>query len=115
MTGATTVTSDGVGDWRERLKRLPQADAANTERSLFRELNHDREFTPILTAPPTNPRPASVMIPIVETSAGPEILLTVRTPTMPSHAASSGLTRRLSSTLASRASALMRPSAMRRS
>lgn len=70
----------------ERLARLGEADAARCERALFKELNPDSDYSPILKSPPQKPRPASVLIPVLRRESGYNVLFTVRSPTMPSHA-----------------------------
>ena len=73
-------------DWRDQLRDIGSSAAAQIDRNLFKDLNPDQDHSPILASPPTTPRPASVLIPVVDRQAGPTILMTVRTPTMPSHA-----------------------------
>ncbi|MCQ8185622.1 NUDIX hydrolase [Parvularcula maris] len=58
---------------------------ASRERFLFRELNPGLPHTPILNKPPSKPRPAAVLIG-VRMSDEPTVILTLRAPTMPSHA-----------------------------
>ncbi|WOI52030.1 CoA pyrophosphatase [Parvularcula sp. LCG005] len=78
--------NDLPADWLDRLRRMDRSPTALAERKLFQELNPDLAHTPILSQPPSKPRPASVLIPILNRSEGPTILFTVRAPTMPSHA-----------------------------
>ncbi len=75
----------GPWDWRDRLAALPSAEAARADRKLFEDLNPEMSHAPILDAPPTRYRPASVLIPVIDRPE-PTVLFTVRTPTMPSHA-----------------------------
>ena len=74
-----------MNHWQERVARGLTVPEAQRERHLFQELNPQLDHTPILTSPPKTPRPASVLIG-VRGSADPTIVLTVRAPTMPSHA-----------------------------
>ncbi|MEM1379277.1 MAG: CoA pyrophosphatase [Pseudomonadota bacterium] len=71
--------------WQERLARGLATPASQRERFLFRELNPTLDHTPILTKPVERPRPAAVLIGIRKTDE-PSVVLTVRSPTMPSHA-----------------------------
>ncbi|ADM10639.1 hypothetical protein PB2503_13009 [Parvularcula bermudensis HTCC2503] len=80
------LDSAGVPSIADRLRRLCEAEAARAERHLFRELNPDRLHSPQLSSPPKRFRPASVLIPIIEREGRHTVLLTVRSPTMPSHA-----------------------------
>ncbi|RFB03973.1 CoA pyrophosphatase [Parvularcula marina] len=70
----------------DRLLALGRTAAGQAERPLFHELNPDRDYSPILKSPPQNPRPASVLIPVLNRPQGHTVLFTVRSPTMPSHA-----------------------------
>lgn len=72
-------------DWKARLRSLPQNTAARSDRRLFESLNPSMSHAPILDKPPERYRPAAVMIPVID-RAEPTVLLTLRTPTMPSHA-----------------------------
>ena len=76
--------------WQERLRALPGRDAARADRRLFEGLNPGRTHAPILKAPPASYRPAAVLIAVIDREE-PTVLLTVRTPTMPSHAGQIGL------------------------
>lgn len=70
----------------ERLTAACATVAAGTDRRLFEELNPDLPHAPIMKEPPTRPRPASVLIPVLAREDEPSVLFTVRAPTMPSHA-----------------------------
>lgn len=72
--------------WEEQLRAMVATRAAQTDRNLFRDFNPGHEYSPILEKPPRRPRPASVLIPVVAEPEEPRVLMTVRTPTMPSHA-----------------------------
>ena len=72
-------------DLLTRLRAAPRTATARAERKLFEDLNPEMSHAPILDAPPERYRPASVLIPVID-RADPTVLLTVRTPTMPSHA-----------------------------
>ena len=74
-----------------RLRAAPETRAARADRKLFEALNPEMTHAPILDKPPERYRPASVLIPVIDRPAssregGPTVLMTVRTPTMPSHA-----------------------------
>lgn len=71
--------------WQDRLRRGLTTHVAQRERRLFQELNPGLDRSPILASRPSAPRPAAVMIGIRETR-DPTIVLTLRSPTMPSHA-----------------------------
>ena len=71
--------------WRESLRAAPGTEAGRAERRLFEELNPSLPLSPILEKKPARPRPASVLIPVIDRPE-PTVLFTVRTPTMPSHA-----------------------------
>lgn len=71
--------------WQERLSASLTAPIAGQERFLFRELNPDLSRSPILSVEPKKPREAAVLIGIRETD-DPTVILTLRSPTMPSHA-----------------------------
>jgi 8-oxo-dGTP pyrophosphatase MutT (NUDIX family) len=73
------------GDLLARLEASLRIEQARRERFLFRELNPGLPHTPILNKPPSEPRPAAVLIG-VRMSAEPTVILTLRAPTMPSHA-----------------------------
>lgn len=72
-------------DWKDRLYRGLDSPRASRERRLFQELNPGLPSSPILDMPPSEPRPASVLIGIRDT-ADPSVVFTLRSPTMPSHA-----------------------------
>ncbi|MEM9422139.1 MAG: CoA pyrophosphatase [Pseudomonadota bacterium] len=72
--------------WREAIERVPLEPAAQAERHLFRELNPNLAQTPILKGEERPIRQAAVMIPIIDRPEDPQVLLTVRPQTMPSHA-----------------------------
>lgn len=72
-------------DWQERILRGLRSPVAERDRRLFDELNPGLDHTPILREPPKRPRPAAVMIGVRDT-ADPTVVLTLRAPTMPSHA-----------------------------
>jgi 8-oxo-dGTP pyrophosphatase MutT (NUDIX family) len=74
-----------MDDLRERLSASLRAPEATRERYLFRELNPELPHTPILSKMPKRPRPAAVLIG-VRMSEAPSVILTLRAPTMPSHA-----------------------------
>lgn len=69
-----------------RLAASIRTPAGNRDRHLFRELNPGRDFSPILSSPPSRYRPAAVMIPVLARAEGLTVLLTVRSNDMPSHA-----------------------------
>ncbi|MEE4211329.1 MAG: CoA pyrophosphatase [Parvularcula sp.] len=71
--------------WDERLRAGLRRPATARHRRLFEELNPDLAHTPILDRPPTRPRPAAVLIGIRQTD-DPTVVMTLRAPTMPSHA-----------------------------
>lgn len=71
--------------WQTRLRDSLDVPIARRERHLFQELNPAREFSPILKAPPQQPRPAAVMIGVRDIP-DPTVVLTLRSPSMPSHA-----------------------------
>lgn len=73
------------GGWEDRLRRSLASPHASRERVLFKELNPQLAHAPILKSPPTAPRPAAVMIG-VRRLAEPTVVMTLRSPTMPSHA-----------------------------
>lgn len=73
------------GDWRAQLRSSFDAPMAKRERRLFDELNPGMDRSPILDRKPEKPRPAAVMIGIRD-SHDPSVILTLRAPTMPSHA-----------------------------
>ena len=81
---------DLASDWRERLARTPEADAARADRDLFAALNRSMSHPPILRAKPRRYRPASVLIGVMDRPE-PTVLMTVRTHDMPSHAGQIGL------------------------
>lgn len=72
-------------DWQERVRRAVMRPHAARERRLFQELNPDLPHAPILSSPPSRPRPAAVMIGIRNITQ-PTVIMTLRSPTMPSHA-----------------------------
>lgn len=72
-------------DWKERLQLGLERPSARRERKLFQELNPGLDRSPILTSPPSKPRPAAVLIGIRDLP-DPTVILTLRAPTMPSHA-----------------------------
>lgn len=74
-----------MNDWQDRLRTGLTTPSAQRDRELFRELNPHLPRSPILREPPTRPRPAAVLIGVRDT-ADPSVVLTVRSPTMPSHA-----------------------------
>ncbi|NRA29503.1 MAG: CoA pyrophosphatase [Parvularculaceae bacterium] len=74
-----------INEWQSRLRVSLQAPIARRERQLFHELNPARDYSPILKAPPTEPRPAAVMIGVRDI-VDPTVVLTLRSPSMPSHA-----------------------------
>ncbi|GGY42150.1 NUDIX hydrolase [Parvularcula lutaonensis] len=74
-----------MNDWQERLRRSFSSPHAARDRRLFDELNPGLDHTPILREPPKRPRPAAVMIGVRDI-AEPTVVLTLRAPTMPSHA-----------------------------
>lgn len=74
-----------------RLRAASATAAGQADRKLFEALNPGMSHAPILDAVPERYRPASVLIPVIDrpwngASGGPTVLMTVRTPTMPSHA-----------------------------
>ncbi|MEM9838354.1 MAG: CoA pyrophosphatase [Pseudomonadota bacterium] len=71
--------------WKERLRASLAAPIAAQERYLFNELNPDLVQSPILKEPPRKPREAAVLIGIRATD-DPTVIMTLRAPTMPSHA-----------------------------
>lgn len=73
------------GNWKERLRSGLEMPVAQRERRLFQELNPELDHSPILKAPPKEPRPAAVLIGIRDLP-DPTVILTLRAPTMPSHA-----------------------------
>ena len=80
------IAAEHVTGFEDRLRGLRFTAAGRAERPLFRELNPSMEHSPILKAAPQKPRPASVLIPILSRGESHTVLLTVRAPTMPSHA-----------------------------
>lgn len=74
----------------EHVMSLAATQAGKAERHLFHELNPGFAHSPILKNPTHPPRPASVMIPILERENGHHVLLTVRSSGMPSHAGEIG-------------------------
>ncbi|MEM0928496.1 MAG: CoA pyrophosphatase [Pseudomonadota bacterium] len=79
-----------MNQWQEQISRGLAVPGAQRERHLFQELNPKLAHAPILKSPPQAPRPASVLIG-VRGGDDPTIVLTVRAPTMPSHAGQIGL------------------------
>ena len=71
--------------WQDQLRESLKKPVASRERLLFEELNPNLAHTPILDRPPTKLRPASVMI-AIRNNDNPTVVLTLRSPTMPSHA-----------------------------
>ena len=72
-------------NWKERIAQGLTSLEAQRERKLFEELNPGLDRSPILKSPPKQPRPAAVLIGIRDVRE-PTVILTLRTPTMPSHA-----------------------------
>lgn len=74
-------------DWIKRLERNLARRANGEPRSIFREINPqlvgDRKFESRWR---TTRQEAAVLVPIVDRTDGPTVLLTVRSPDMPSHA-----------------------------
>lgn len=87
---APDLTSDPVSDWRIRLSAALASGRGLGNRELFREINPDLDYPPILSAPPSSWRNAAVLVPIIDHSGGPTVLLTVRSSGMPSHAGQIG-------------------------
>lgn len=77
-------------DWQQTIAQGLTAPEARRERHLFQELNPTLAHAPIIKSPPKAPRPASVLIG-VRGSDDPTVVMTVRAPTMPSHAGQIGL------------------------
>ncbi|MEM9809877.1 MAG: CoA pyrophosphatase [Pseudomonadota bacterium] len=71
--------------WQDMIRRGLKSPDATRPRHLFKELNPALDHAPILKSPPTQPRPASVLIGVRD-SDDPTVILTLRSPTMPSHA-----------------------------
>jgi 8-oxo-dGTP pyrophosphatase MutT (NUDIX family) len=71
--------------WTDRLRAGLESSAARRDRRLFEELNPDLDHSPILDRPPRTARPAAVMIGVRDT-ADPTVVMTLRSPSMPSHA-----------------------------
>ncbi|MEM6914308.1 MAG: hypothetical protein AAF511_10065, partial [Pseudomonadota bacterium] len=74
-----------MNQWQDQITQGLAMPEAKRERFLFQELNPQLAHAPILTTPPKAPRPAAVLIG-VRGGADPTVVLTVRAPTMPSHA-----------------------------
>ncbi|MEO1040731.1 MAG: CoA pyrophosphatase [Pseudomonadota bacterium] len=74
-----------MNQWQDQIAQGLLLPEAKRERYLFQELNPQLAHAPILSSPPKAPRPASVLIG-VRGGDDPTIVLTVRAPTMPSHA-----------------------------
>ena len=72
-------------NWQRRLVTAMKHQEAMRERQLFAELNPGLAHSPIMKQAPTNPKPAAVLIPIIDRREGPSVLFTLRTPDMPSH------------------------------
>lgn len=74
-----------LADWRTRLRTSFEVPLARRERRLFDELNPGLDHSPILDRQVRTPRPASVLIGIRDND-DPSVVMTLRSPTMPSHA-----------------------------
>ncbi len=71
--------------WQQTLIAGLDTPDASRERHLFKELNPGLAHSPILKKEPPKPKPAAVLIPIIDRDTGPTVLFTLRTPDMPSH------------------------------
>lgn len=72
--------------WRRKLAAGLADDGAQADRVLFKELNPHLDYPPVLTKKPASLRDAAVLIPIIDRTAGPTVLFTLRSPDLPSHA-----------------------------
>mgnify|MGYP001793558721 CR=1 FL=1 len=73
-------------DWRTHLAEVIKQPQLQADRSIFHELNPQIAQAPILKGLDRPVRKAAVLIPILDRPIGPQILLTVRPKTMPTHA-----------------------------
>lgn len=80
---ATTTTPKA---WRTQLVAGLAHQTARRDRTLFKELNPDLDFAPILRQRPKSLRDAAVLIPIIDRADEPSVLFTQRSHDLPSHA-----------------------------
>lgn len=74
-------------DWRLRLEANLKSASAQRLRALFREINPHLVGDKLFETRWSNKRrDAAVLVPIIDRAGGPTVLLTIRSPDMPSHA-----------------------------
>ena len=74
-------------DWQRRLVAAMKHQEAMRDRQLFAELNPGLAHSPIMKQAPTNPKPAAVLIPIIDRREGPSCVIHLA---HPGHALASG-------------------------
>ena len=88
---ASAAPATVAADWRKRIDRSIGAHEFQRPRNAFSDLNPELAEHPFFKGGrPPKLKEAAVLIPVIQRPSGPHVVLTVRSPDMPTHAGQIG-------------------------